>query len=146
MPVHCVVVNANHTSFQNVGGLYVCPSNPSGGATACSYRYNFGGDTPFAGGDGVSVPPHSNATSATYVNGKSVLGNGAFTRGRGLKHRDFVDGLSKTACFSERVTGTGKTYAAGPAGEPLDLQRDTTTADPRDGSGMPIDADDLWPR
>ncbi len=133
------VYNANYTSYQNLGALWVCPSNAATGSptTFNTYRYNFGGDTPFGGADNYQ----DNTITTGVVNNKSVLGTGAFTRGQGLRHRDFVDGLSKTAFFSERVTGTGKDMST----TPLNLQRDVTTAIPR-VTGLPVDADVLWPR
>lgn len=92
-------VNPNYPALAQAAGIFICPSDPNTGAIIAenNYRYNFGGSTPYAG----SVSTGSQ-TTITPVS----MGNGAFTIGKGLGSKEFSDGLSKTAFFSERNKGT----------------------------------------
>ncbi|HTQ40382.1 MAG TPA: DUF1559 domain-containing protein [Pirellulales bacterium] len=93
--------NPSYQAYSQAAGIFICPSDPNTGAVVSenNYRYNFGGSTPYAGWEKHGAPmPLSKIT----VSG----GNGAFTIGRALKVKDFSDGLSKTAFFSERTKGT----------------------------------------
>ncbi len=70
-------------------------------------RYNFGGSTHFAGAENTTRNNNLNATITVGTKKLSCRGNGAFTIGRALKASDFLDGLSNTVVFSERVLGSG---------------------------------------
>jgi prepilin-type N-terminal cleavage/methylation domain-containing protein/prepilin-type processing-associated H-X9-DG protein len=93
------IVNPNYTAFISTKGSFICPSDPFGGngpgGDNC-YRANFGGATPYAGGQ----------TRPNNTIGGITGGNGAFTIGRGMRTADFIDGLSKTAMMAERTRGT----------------------------------------
>jgi prepilin-type N-terminal cleavage/methylation domain-containing protein/prepilin-type processing-associated H-X9-DG protein len=93
-------VNPNYSAFSQAAGIFICPSDPNTGAVISenNYRYNFGGSTPYAG-----APSH---TQQNNYNNVVALGNGAFTYGKALSVKDFSDGLSKTAFFSERTKGS----------------------------------------
>jgi prepilin-type N-terminal cleavage/methylation domain-containing protein/prepilin-type processing-associated H-X9-DG protein len=136
------VSNVNVTAYNNIAGLYICPSDAADSprlATENNYRYNFGGSTPFGGATNWT----SNFTGLnTSFNGLSIGGNGAFTIGYGLGVKSFSDGLSKTAMFSERLRGSGVDVAT----SPINRQRDMMTALPRDSASNPIMGDDLMPR
>jgi prepilin-type N-terminal cleavage/methylation domain-containing protein len=129
--------NHNITAYARIAGLYLCPSDGAQSrlTTENNYRYNFGGSTPFGGAQNWT---NNNVTNFNF-NGLSIGGNGAFTIGRGLRVKDFEDGLSKTAFFSERLRGSGVVTAT----TPIDIRRDMMTALPRDGSSNPIMADQL---
>jgi prepilin-type N-terminal cleavage/methylation domain-containing protein/prepilin-type processing-associated H-X9-DG protein len=92
-------VNPNYPALAQAAGIFICPSDPNTGVIISenNYRYNFGGSTPYAG----SVSTGSQTTMTTIS-----MGNGAFTIGKGLGSKEFSDGLSKTAFFSERTKGT----------------------------------------
>ena len=94
-------VNPNFQAFTQAAGIFICPSDPNTGAVISenNYRYNFGGSTPYAGWVSPGKPM---ALSQITITG----GNGAFTIGKGLRVKDFSDGLSKTAFFSERSKGS----------------------------------------
>jgi len=130
--------NHNITAYSRIAGLYLCPSDgvSSRLTTENNYRYNFGGSTPFGGATNWTT--NFSGVNASF-NGLPIGGNGAFTIGRGLKVKDFEDGLSKTAFFSERVRGSGVATAT----SIIDRQRDMMTADPRDPASNPILADPL---
>lgn len=102
-PPPAAYVNPNYPAFSQAAGIFICPSDGNTGAIISenNYRYNFGGSTPYAGfgGNTVAIP-----TSASQIGVGG--GNGAFTIGKGLKVKDFSDGLSKTAFFSERNKGS----------------------------------------
>jgi hypothetical protein len=53
-----------------------------------------------------------NTTSGTSSDGFSVGGNGAFATGVNVRLKEFVDGVSKTALFAERTTGSGLNMAS----------------------------------
>jgi prepilin-type N-terminal cleavage/methylation domain-containing protein/prepilin-type processing-associated H-X9-DG protein len=100
-------VNPNYAAFSQAAGIFICPSDPNTGAIVSenNYRYNFGGSTPYAGTVSTSAQ-----TTVTTVS----MGNGAFTIGKGLRTKDFTDGLSKTAFFSERSKGSLKVVTVEP--------------------------------
>src|SRR5262249_37093623 len=89
----------NYKAWAQAAGIFICPSDQNTGSMISenNYRYNFGGATTYAG-----------ATSASKndVHTGPTLGNGAFTYGKALSIKDFPDGLSKTAFFSERNKGS----------------------------------------
>jgi prepilin-type N-terminal cleavage/methylation domain-containing protein len=133
------VYNVNLTAYNRIAGLYLCPSDGAPGAresTENNYRYNFGGATPFGGATNWTT--NFSGMNTTF-NGLPIGGNGAFTIGTGLRGKDFPDGLSKTAMFSERLRGSGVAVASAP----IDPRRDMVTAAPRDGSSNPIMPDTL---
>jgi prepilin-type N-terminal cleavage/methylation domain-containing protein len=98
--------NRSFAAFASAAGLFICPSDPNTGIVISenNYRYNFGGSTPYAGWVSTSD------NRVTLASG----GNGAFTIGRGLKVKDFTDGLSKTTFFAERDKGSLKVAANEP--------------------------------
>jgi prepilin-type N-terminal cleavage/methylation domain-containing protein len=103
----------HYNAYATAQGLFLCPSDPNTGVIISenNYRSNFGGSTPFAGyfQDDASFDPTTLSTPENLPGG----GNGAFSYGRvGLKAKDFTDGLSKTAFFSERTKGSGNTDGA----------------------------------
>jgi prepilin-type N-terminal cleavage/methylation domain-containing protein len=88
----------NYTSYAMALDAFLCPSDANttaGGAGENNYRYNFGGNTPYAG-----------AVDSSRQTDRSARGNGAFTIGFCLKPSDFTDGLSHTAMFSEHTKGS----------------------------------------
>ncbi|WP_197525830.1 DUF1559 family PulG-like putative transporter [Pseudobythopirellula maris] len=101
--------------LQATGGFFLCPTDPTANGPVLSennYRYNFGGDTPYAG----TCSPTDTVTNESGEDplGRSCGGNGAFTIGfKGLKHGRFTDGVSKTAFWSERFRGSGNEENAG---------------------------------
>lgn len=101
-PPPAAYINPNYPALAQAAGIFICPSDPNTGAIISenNYRYNFGGSTPYAGA--VSLGNTSTQTTITSVS----MGNGAFTIGKGLGSKEFSDGLSKTAFFSERTKGT----------------------------------------
>jgi prepilin-type N-terminal cleavage/methylation domain-containing protein/prepilin-type processing-associated H-X9-DG protein len=107
-------VNANYTAYANAAALFICPSDPNTGRiiTENNYRANFGGSTPYGG----SV----DTTQNHIVSGLSA-GNGAFTYGDVTRDRDFIDGMSNTAIFSERTKGSGKNLASVPPDRAFDM-------------------------
>lgn len=100
-------INANYQAYATAAALFICPSCPYTDQviTENNYRYNFGGSTPFGGAQG-STSNHN--TTAVSPAGFSCRGNGAFTIGTALATSAFTDGLSNTACFSERTKGSGR--------------------------------------
>jgi prepilin-type N-terminal cleavage/methylation domain-containing protein len=116
-------VNVNYRAYANAAGLFLCPSDANVGRVISenNYRCNFGGSTPFAGAapGPISVGPNYNATWTGTYNGQSVSlsagGNGAFTISeKGLRPKDFIDGMAKTAFFSERIKGSGNSLPTPP--------------------------------
>ncbi len=93
-------VNANYQAYANAAGLFLCPSEPNVGRviTENNYRANFGGSTAFGG---------ALNTTSNHIVSTATSGNGAFAIGQVTKDRDFTDGLSNTAMFSERNMGSG---------------------------------------
>lgn len=103
--------NYHYDAYATAQGLFICPSCPYTERVISenNYRSNFGGSTPFAGADGTGMADPTKPSAEGYPAG----GNGAFTMGaKGLKAKDYTDGLSKTAFFSERTKGTGASSGA----------------------------------
>jgi prepilin-type N-terminal cleavage/methylation domain-containing protein/prepilin-type processing-associated H-X9-DG protein len=103
--------NPNYEAFAQAGALFICPSDPNSERIICecNYRYNFGGSTTHAGAWSIS------RMTLRMLDGVDFRGNGAFSIGqKGLRSKDFTDGLSKTAFFSERLKGSGLNPAAAP--------------------------------
>jgi prepilin-type N-terminal cleavage/methylation domain-containing protein/prepilin-type processing-associated H-X9-DG protein len=101
--------NPNYQAFANAAGIFICPSdaNTAQIICECNYRYNFGGSTTYAGAWNISE------MTTRMLDGVDFRGNGAFSIGRkGLKAKDFLDGLAKTAFFAERNKGSGNDPAA----------------------------------
>lgn len=98
--------NINLQAYANAEDVFICPSdsNSENVVSENNYRYNFGGSTPYGGAESHTAQDRIDAVSN---DGFSCRGNGAFTIGRGLKSKDFIDGLSNTALFSERTKGSG---------------------------------------
>jgi prepilin-type N-terminal cleavage/methylation domain-containing protein/prepilin-type processing-associated H-X9-DG protein len=123
------VANSNYTAFVLTQNAFTCPSDPfstgNGPGGENNYRANFGGNTPYAGGQ---IRPDNTV-------GGSTGGNGAFTIGPGLPIAAFVDGTSNTAVFAERTKGTatftgppGKSDSIGVFGVTLTLTNGTLDA------------------
>ena len=95
--------SGTYKAATQAAGIFICPSDPNTGVVVSenNYRYNFGGSTPFAG-----WPQHGTPAKLAEIIRTGSGGNGAFTIGQNLKTKDFPDGLSKTAFFSERTKGT----------------------------------------
>ena len=129
MTLSGVPINANYTAYANAAGLFLCPSDPNSDRviTENNYRANFGGST-----------PHGGAISTTQNGVLTSPGNGAFTIGRITKDRDFTDGLSNTAMFSERCKGSGKDMASTLPNRQFDV---ITSPNRRQG---PLVTDDLY--
>src|SRR5262249_17704472 len=102
-PPPAAYVNPNYPALAQAAGIFICPSDPNTGAIISenNYRCNFGGSTPYAGATGTGSTGNSTQTTFTTLS----LGNGAFTIAKGLGTKEFSDGLSKTAFFSERTKG-----------------------------------------
>jgi prepilin-type N-terminal cleavage/methylation domain-containing protein len=116
-------VNVNYRAYANAAGLFLCPSDANVGRVVSenNYRCNFGGSTPFAGAvpGPITVGPNYNEVWTGTYNGRSVSlsagGNGAFTISeKGLRPKDFIDGMAKTAFFSERIKGSGNSLPTPP--------------------------------
>jgi prepilin-type N-terminal cleavage/methylation domain-containing protein/prepilin-type processing-associated H-X9-DG protein len=105
-----IPINPHYQAYATAQGLFLCPSdgNTDRIVSENNYRSNFGGSTPFAGhSEGVNDP------GKLSIEGFEAGGNGAFSYGRtGLKAKAYVDGLSKTAFFSERTKGSGNSAGA----------------------------------
>ena len=100
--------NPHFEAYSTANDIFLCPSdgNAIRKVSENSYRSNFGGSTPGAGGRGGDA---SQAYSRNPSDEWFIGGNGAFTIGpRGLKASRYSDGLSKTAFFSERIAGDGE--------------------------------------
>ncbi len=103
-----VPTNPNYAAFNNAAALFICPSefNSITKTSENNYRYNFGGSTPYAGA--VSYMDNTRTDGpGTMIGEFSCKGNGAFSIGDGLPTSAFLDGLSNTAMFSERIMGSG---------------------------------------
>ncbi len=106
---------ANSTASSTSIGVLLCPSDPTPlGAVACSYRGNTG-----VGSDTHTFPEYPDS------------GNGIFPEGEFVTPASVPDGLSATAAFGERLTGSGA------YGRPMP-ERDVFTL-----SGYPGNADGL---
>jgi prepilin-type N-terminal cleavage/methylation domain-containing protein/prepilin-type processing-associated H-X9-DG protein len=94
------IANVNYTAFVLTQNSFNCPSDPNltsnGPGGENNYRANFGGNTPYGGGQ---IRPDNTVGGITG-------GNGAFTIGPGLAIATFTDGTSNTAAFAERTKGT----------------------------------------
>jgi prepilin-type N-terminal cleavage/methylation domain-containing protein/prepilin-type processing-associated H-X9-DG protein len=93
------IISPNFTSFTLTQSTFICPSDPytsTGPGGENNYRANFGGSTPYAGGQ---IRPDNTVGGVTG-------GNGAFTIGPGLAIAAFTDGTSNTAVFAERTKGS----------------------------------------
>lgn len=97
--------NINYDAYANAEDIFICPSDSNSEFVVSenNYRVNFGGSTPYGGAESHEAQDNIDAE----VNGLSCRGNGAFTIGRGLKAKDFTDGLSNTAMLAERTKGSG---------------------------------------
>jgi len=113
------IQNPNYNAYANAQSMFVCPSDAhaDGNITENTYRSNFGGSTPGAG----KRDPASNVYDPRPTDAWDFRGNGAFTMGggtsgkEGIKAKEFVDGLSKTAFFSEHVLGSGEDFSSLPS-------------------------------
>lgn len=112
MTINDVPYNVNYDAYANAEGLFLCPSdvNVERIITENNYRYNFGGSTPYAGANHMFQQDRNDLV----IEGLPVLGNGAFTAGRGLGFRNFTDGTSHTALFAERDKGSGRSLSERP--------------------------------
>jgi len=98
--------NPHYDAYATAQGIFICPSdaNTEQIISENNYRSNFGGDTPGAGSRTGSMTTTEPRSFDKWHPG----GNGAFTYGKiGLKAKAYVDGLSQTAFFSERIKGSG---------------------------------------
>ena len=91
-----MIINNNYTAFVLANSIFLCPSDPNqtgGGAGENSYRYNFGGSTPYAGAESNSLQGNVGGVAG---------GNGAaFTIGPGIGLAEITDGSTNTAAFSD---------------------------------------------
>jgi prepilin-type N-terminal cleavage/methylation domain-containing protein len=126
-------INANYQAYANAADLFICPSCPKTEMviTENNYRANFGGSTPYGGAENSTA--NNNLTAV--AGGLSCSGNGAFTIGKALRVRDFTDGLSNTAMFSERNKGSGMPMAS----VRPDRQFDVITMPGRTNTQIPVD-------
>ena len=108
--------NPNYQAYAQAAGLFLCPSDANTGRVISenNYVYNFGGSTPYGGA--ANSTQQTNWTGAITVGAQSLPcgGNGAFTAGASLADRDFTDGMSNTAMFSERTKGSASAAASTP--------------------------------
>jgi prepilin-type N-terminal cleavage/methylation domain-containing protein len=99
--------NPSFDAYAQAQGMFICPSDGNTGRIISenNYRCNFGGSTPGAGARETTNPD----ITLRSVDKWDFRGNGAFgMAAKGYKAKEFVDGLSKTAFFSERVKGGGE--------------------------------------
>ena len=103
--------NTNYGAYAQAMATFLCPSDGNRGRIISenSYRCNLGGSTPYGG---AVSSGQQNVAEGLSSDGFSVGGNGAFATGKYLKIKDFPDGISKTAFFSERLMGSGRNMAA----------------------------------
>ncbi|MEY3458598.1 MAG: Type secretion system protein precursor [Planctomycetota bacterium] len=108
--------NPNYQAYAQAAGLFLCPSDANTGRVISenNYVYNFGGSTPYGGA--ANSTQQTNWTAGITVGTQALPcgGNGAFTAGASLFDRDFTDGLSNTAMFSERTKGSATAAASTP--------------------------------
>ncbi|MDA0660243.1 MAG: DUF1559 domain-containing protein [Planctomycetota bacterium] len=100
-------LHVNYQAYTQAESLFLCPSDTIGGRSesANNYRCNFGGSTPYGGAMDTT---RQDVVHVIDTQGNSVKGNGAFSAGAvGLPVREFGDGLTPTAFFSERIRGSG---------------------------------------
>jgi prepilin-type N-terminal cleavage/methylation domain-containing protein/prepilin-type processing-associated H-X9-DG protein len=99
--------NNNFTAYNQAIPSFICPSDGNKGRIISenSYRCNTGGSTPYGGARNSS---QQNVHEGSGPDGLPISGNGAFRPFTPTKLKDFPDGLSKTAFFSERTMGSGR--------------------------------------
>ena len=100
------IVNPNYTAFILTQNAFTCPSDPAGGSGPGgdnNYRANFGGSSPYAGGQ---ARPNNTVGGITG-------GNGAFTIGQSVSIASMTDGTSNTVVMAERTKGSGSFAAPG---------------------------------
>jgi len=99
--------NNNFTAYNQAIPSFICPSDGNKGRMISenSYRCNTGGSTPYGG---ARNPAQQNVHDGAGPDGLPIAGNGAFRPFKPTKLKDFPDGLSKTAFFSERTMGSGR--------------------------------------
>ncbi|HEX8203267.1 MAG TPA: DUF1559 domain-containing protein, partial [Isosphaeraceae bacterium] len=96
-----VIRSVNYTAVTLAQATFLCPSDPNtadGGRGENNVRVNFGGSTPYAGGQ---------RRGDNTVLGGVTSGNGAFTIGRAWNASAFRDGLGQTVVGAERSKGRG---------------------------------------
>ncbi|MEZ6073464.1 MAG: DUF1559 domain-containing protein [Pirellulales bacterium] len=125
--------NINYQAYATAAGLFVCPSdgNCKRLISENSYRYNFGGSTPYGGAESTNKQTNVKAMSS---DGFPATGNGAFSIGDGLRSGQFKDGLSQTAFFAERAAGSGYDMKESPP-----THTDIVTMNPRSDRLVPRD-------
>ena len=125
--------NSNYDAYAQTMGLFLCPSDGNRGRliTENNYRANTGGSTPYGGAPSTS---QQHIRTGASSDGFSVAGNGAFAAGQRLSLKNFTDGISKTAFFSERIMGSGRNMAA-----ELPTKADMITMTGRTNSAVPRD-------
>jgi prepilin-type N-terminal cleavage/methylation domain-containing protein/prepilin-type processing-associated H-X9-DG protein len=97
--------NTNYQAYATAQNMFICPSDPNTDRVISenNYRSNFGGSLPAGGARSAGV--YTPRSSDLWDCG----GNGAFSIGKvGLKAKTYIDGLSKTAFFSERTKGSAQ--------------------------------------
>ena len=127
--------NINYDAYANAEEIFLCPSDSNSELKISenNYRCNFGGSTPYGGAKSWDAQNEIDAVSEDIYQ-FSCKGNGAFTIGGGVKARQFEDGLSNTAMFSERTKGSGITAGSAPVTE-----ADVVTMSGRTGGLVPRD-------
>ena len=101
--------NPHLQAYSAAQAIFICPSdsNTERITSENNYRSNFGGSTP-AGGWRTTTVYEPRSTDPW-----DCRGNGAFSIGKkGLGAKEYTDGLSKTAFFSERTKGTANDAAS----------------------------------
>jgi prepilin-type N-terminal cleavage/methylation domain-containing protein/prepilin-type processing-associated H-X9-DG protein len=98
--------NNNFAAYNQVVPSFLCPSDGNKGRLVSenSYRCNTGGSTHYGGAES---PQKQNVHTGSGIGGLPISGNGAFRPFTPTRIKDFPDGLSKTAFFSERTMGSG---------------------------------------
>jgi len=99
--------NNNYDAYAQAMALFLCPSDANKGRIISenSYRCNTGGSTPYGGALDTS---QQDVHEGAGPDGLPISGNGAFRPFTPTKLKDFPDGVSKTAFFSERTMGSGR--------------------------------------
>jgi prepilin-type N-terminal cleavage/methylation domain-containing protein/prepilin-type processing-associated H-X9-DG protein len=99
--------NNNFDAYSQVVSSFICPSdtNKRRIASENSYRCNTGGSTHYGGARGTG---EQDVHTGSGPDGLPISGNGAFRPFAPTRVKDFTDGLSKTAFFSERTMGSGR--------------------------------------
>ncbi len=99
--------NNNFNAYNQVVSSFICPSDPNKQRLASenSYRCNTGGSTHYGGARSSS---QQDMHDGSGPDGLPISGNGAFRPFTPTRVKDFTDGLSKTAFFSERTMGSGR--------------------------------------